>query len=199
MRQSCMAHSRTDDRSISPTGLARLLARLDPNPEQGAAEYENLRRVLVKFFDWRGAWPPEDCADVTLDRLARRLEENIEVLDVRNYALGVARRVFLERQRQPRHASIDEHPDLLDRPSAPAAAHDPRPDCLDRCLAQLPDDSRLLILEYYAGERRAKIVNRQRLASTNGLSDNALRSRTRRLRERLEACVRGCVASSSFV
>jgi DNA-directed RNA polymerase specialized sigma24 family protein len=193
-----MAHPRTDDRSISPTGLARLLARLDANSERAAAEYENLRRTLVKFFDWRGAWSPEDCADVTVDRLARRLEENIEVLDVRNYALGVARLVFLERQRQPRHASIDEHPDLLDRPAAPATVQDSRPECLDKCLAQLPDEARSLILEYYAGERRAKIVNRQRLATEHGLSENALRSRTRRLRERLEACVRGCVASSSY-
>jgi DNA-directed RNA polymerase specialized sigma24 family protein len=190
-----MAHSSTDERSITRTGLARLLARLDANPELAAAEYERLRRVLVKFFTWRGVWPPDECADVTLDRLARRIQEDVEVLDVGQYTYGIARLVLLERQRQPRVASLDEHPDLLNRPMASPEARDPRQDCLERCLTQLPDASRELILRYYEGERQAKIANRQRLADTLGVSENALRSRMRRLRDRLEACVRACMSS----
>jgi hypothetical protein len=60
-----------DDRSITAAALARLLARLDPDAERAPLEFERLRRALIRFFDWRGAWPPDECADETLDRLAR--------------------------------------------------------------------------------------------------------------------------------
>ena len=54
----------------------------------------------MKFFDWRGGWPPDECADETLDRLARKLEE-VVVDNIRQYARGIARLVLLERRRQP--------------------------------------------------------------------------------------------------
>ena len=66
--------------------------------------------------------------------------------------------------------------------------------CLDRCLDELQLDDRTLVLDYYAGERAEKIANRRRLAAGLGVSDNALRSRVQRLRERLEVCVRECLA-----
>src|SRR6267378_2739688 len=115
-----MAHRTDDDRSITAAGLARLLARLDRNPERAALEYERLRRALVKFFDWRGAWPPEECADDALDRLARKLEETV-VDDLRSYAHGVAKLVLLERRRQPHFSSIDTERDL---PSSQATTED---------------------------------------------------------------------------
>ncbi|MGH9330319.1 MAG: RNA polymerase sigma factor, partial [Vicinamibacterales bacterium] len=57
-------------RGTASAGFARLLERLDPDPDRAAAAYERLRAALEKFFDWHGAWPPEECADETLDRLA---------------------------------------------------------------------------------------------------------------------------------
>src|SRR5699024_6433909 len=51
------------ERTLSAVGFARLLGRLHSDPDIAAQEYERLRRTLVKFFDWRGAWPPEECAD----------------------------------------------------------------------------------------------------------------------------------------
>ena len=52
--------------------------------------------------------------------------------------------------------------------------------------------SRSLVLAYYEGERGAKIANRRRLAEALGLSDNALRSRVQRLRDRLQTCIERC-------
>ncbi len=49
-----------------------------------------------------------------------------------------------------------------------------------------------LVLGFYEGERRAKMANRRRLAESLGLSDNALRSRVQRLRDRLQACIERC-------
>ena len=76
----------TDERRLSSTGFSRLLARLGSNSDEAAAQYERLRATLEKFFDWHGAWPPEECADETLDRLTRKLESEIEIVDVRSYA-----------------------------------------------------------------------------------------------------------------
>ena len=191
-----MAPRMPDPRSITAAGFARLLARLDANPDRAALEYEQLRRALVKFFDWRGAWAPEECADDTIDRLARRLEADTQVVDIKSYALGIARLLLLERRRQPTFSPIDEHPGLVGAAAPGEGAGDDRlHDCFEGCLEQIPAESRSLVIEYYVGERRQKIANRRRLASALGVSENALRSRVQRLRDRLEHCVENCLES----
>jgi hypothetical protein len=47
--------------------------------------------------------------------------------------------------------------------------------------------------DYYAGEKRARIERRQRLAAQLGIEINALRNRALRLREKLETCVENCL------
>jgi DNA-directed RNA polymerase specialized sigma24 family protein len=181
-------------RSITAAGFSRLLTRLHSDVEQAGQEYERLRRTLVKFFDWRGAPAPEECADETLDRLARKLEDTI-VDDVRNYAYGIARLVLMERRRDPVFSSIDGHPALASVPAGPTDDEGDRlHDCFDRCLADFPEQTRSLILRYYEGERFAKISNRRELAASLGLSEGALRSRVQRLRDRLEQCVQACIS-----
>lgn len=174
-----------------PSGFDRLLARLDRDPGRAASEFERLRRTLVKFFDWRGAPAPDDAADETLERLAGKLEEKVEVLDVPAFAHGIARLVLHEVQRsETRHASLDgvelAAPEKADGPVPELLLHHLRP-----CLEALPRDSRDLLLAYYAtGDGAEKIEGRQRLAQKNRLTANALRSRVQRLRDRVEACLR---------
>jgi DNA-directed RNA polymerase specialized sigma24 family protein len=177
---------------LTATGFACLLARLDADAARAGTEYERLRRTLLRFFEWRGAECPDVCADEALDRLARRLEEETTVKDVFAYAHGIARLVLLERRRQPVFASLDG---LSAR--APVATggdlDDQRAlDCLDRCLGAIEAAGQSLVLGYYEGEHRAKMANRRRLAESLGLSDNALRSRVQRLRDRLQACIERC-------
>lgn len=178
-------------RTISADSFARFLDRLHPDPEQAAQEYERLRRALVKFFDWRGVWPADECADEVLDRLALKLHDT-EVRNVQQYMHGIARLVALERRRAPAFSSIDETPHAAIAAPAPREDGTPLEDCFDRCLAELPEESRRLLLRYYEGERSAKIANRRRLASMLGVTENALRSRVQRLRDHLEQCVNAC-------
>ena len=127
-----------DPRSITAEGLARLLARLHADAGQAGQEYERLRRALVKFFDWRGALAPDECADETIDRLARKLDETT-VDDVRHYAHGIARMVLLERRRQPLFESFDEDPAVASAPVTQASdEHERLHDCLELCLAEHP-------------------------------------------------------------
>ncbi len=177
------------DRAITAEGLDRLLERLHPDRDEAAGEYEHLRRALRRFFESRGAGDADGCTDAAIDRLARRLAEQTAIDNVRHYAYGIARLVLLEQRRQPAAASIEV---LADLPAPPPAdsEHDPRQECFDRCLAELPAESRALLLGYYQSERAARIDNRRQLALGRGLSDNALRSRVQRLRDRLEDCIR---------
>ena len=190
-----MAHRTDARRSITAEDFARLLARLHPDAEQAGQEYERLRRALLKFFDWRGAWLPEECADETIDRLARKLEQTA-VENVPNYAHGIARLVLLERRRWPVVSSIEGVKDGITAAIPPEPEEDNgRLDCFDRCLDELSAEHRTLLLRYYEGERQAKISGRRRLAASIGVTDSALRNRVQRLRERLEACVRRCASA----
>jgi DNA-directed RNA polymerase specialized sigma24 family protein len=188
-------HRDFDGQASSETDLARLLARLGPDEDRAGREYERLRRTLIRFFDWRGAWPSDECADETIDRLARKLQDTV-VDDVCAYAHGIARMVLLEWQRKPALAPIDvaEHPQAMPEVAVDAEGLQ---ECFEQCLAELPAESRALILDYYQGERAAKIANRQRMAAELKVSDNALRSRVQRVRDRLEQCVRGCTAKTT--
>jgi DNA-directed RNA polymerase specialized sigma24 family protein len=60
---------------------------------------------------------------------------------------------------------------------------------LRECLGSLPKESRELIIEYYREEGRAKIDDRKALAEKLGISLNALFSRAKRIRDRLEQCL----------
>ena len=180
---------------LTATGLERLLVRLDSDPTRAAEAYETLRLSLTRFFDWRGAHFPDECADEALNRLTRRLDEGADIADLHGFALGIARLVLLEQARSPqlRQDELDEQrigpAPPVDR-ETDARLHD----CLESCLAALPADARRLILEYYQDQRRQKIDRRVRLATELGLSANALRSRVQRVRDRLERCVRSCLA-----
>ena len=66
---------------------------------------------------------------------------------------------------------------------------DPREDALRRCLGQLPEENRDLILRYYQGEGGGQIARRKELGERFGLPATALRMRALRLREKLLACV----------
>jgi RNA polymerase sigma factor (sigma-70 family) len=190
-----MTSKREGGRGLTAAALSRLLARLDPDPERAGILYEELHRTLVKFFDWRGSSFPEEGADVTLDRLARKLEEGQPVEDVRTYAHGIARLVLLEQWRRPApQLSRAEEGELADLPAPETRDEEPL-DCLQKCLAELPPESRELILRYYLADGREKIDTRRRLAGSLGLSENALRSRAQRVRDRLERCIAVCVGA----
>jgi DNA-directed RNA polymerase specialized sigma24 family protein len=189
-------YSNLDGRASSDADLTRLLARLGADDDSAGREYERLRRTLIRFFDWRGAWPSDECADETIDRLARKLHDT-RVDDVRAYAHGIARMVLLEWRRKPVLAPIDgaEHPQTM--PEAAVDEDDSLRQCFERCMAALPLASRALILDYYRAEGAVKIANRQRMAAELKVSENGLRSRVQRVRDRLERDVRECMAKTT--
>src|SRR5205085_11441020 len=153
--------------ALTAEAFTKLLARLDPDRERAGERYEDLRRTLVKFFEWRGAPFPEDQADETFNRVARKLDDGVEIKNVVGYCYEVARRVCLEVRK-----GNDSRRDPLETNSqnTTSADADSAPErelllgCLEECLSRLPDESRALIVEYYQDERRDRIGRRKALA-----------------------------------
>ena len=60
---------------ITQEQFDQLLQWLNPDRQQAAAQYEWIRRRLIKIFVSRGSYNPEELADNTINRVARKLPE----------------------------------------------------------------------------------------------------------------------------
>jgi DNA-directed RNA polymerase specialized sigma24 family protein len=187
--------------------LTRFLAWLDEGVDSGGEKYLEMRRRLVWYFQRKRCLRSDELADETLNRVARRLEEEGTITDAppAQYCYIVARYVFLESLRLPEPSASTiaaTHADQFVWSSS--ARHDADDDdkrerlleCLDRCLAQLESHERALILEYYQGDQRRKIEHRRALAARLRVTANALSIKACRIRNRLEACVSACAAGT---
>jgi DNA-directed RNA polymerase specialized sigma24 family protein len=181
--------------TLTQEAFDRLLVALGGDRDSAAQKYLEIRSNLMRFFEWRGCSFPEDHADETINRIAKRVGEGEEILNYSGYAMGVARLLLLEinkgRQREQQAlAEIGTSSEVYEEPDDSES----RLVCLRSCLQTLSTDNRELILEYYQGEKGEKIQNRKKLMDRLGIPVNTLRMRALRLRERLQSCVENCVA-----
>ena len=186
---------------LTPAAFHQLLAWLDGETDSDGNSYLEMRRRLVAFFDRKNCAQPNSLADETLNRVARRLEEEgaIESETPARFCYIVARFVFLESLRNERKQDRSRQEIRHLRPSneiPDAEAQRIREEllgCLEKCVAKLDATSRQIIIGYYQGTERVKIQNRRALAQSLNLSPNALSIRACRIRDKLEACVKHCV------
>jgi RNA polymerase sigma factor (sigma-70 family) len=191
--------------SFQGAAFRRFLKWLDEGADSGGEKYLEIRRRLVLYFARKHCSGPEDLADETLTRVARRLEEEGGITDSppARYCYIVARFVFLEYYRKAELREVSLTDTMVSRqaefnliavslPDVAAVAQERRLDCLDRCLGALEQEQRVLLLDYYKDEKSEKIAKRRQLAERLGVSVNALSIRACRLREKLHTCVRKC-------
>lgn len=178
--------------SLSQEAFDELLAWLDSDREQAGIKYEDIRRRLIKVFAGRGCPDAEDLADETINRVTSRLEEVKKEFqgDPARYFFGVANMVYLEYLRR----KIPQPPPLSSTDTNQAEIEYR---CLERCVAELSNENRYLLLQYYGAEGRAKIEQRRKLAEKLGIAPNALRLRAYRIRAGLQECVEKCIEHSS--
>ncbi len=191
----------------TPDAFHHFLTWLDEGVDSDGQRYVEMRRRLVSYFGRKRCLSPDELADETLNRVARRLEEQGTITDASpaRYCYIVAKFVFLEylrggERRQTSFADVREVPDAMLRSAEARADEDAiaaerRFDCLDRCLRQLTAHDRALILEYHSGDQGLGIERRRQLAARLGLTANALTIRACRIRGVLETCVNGCTAA----
>src|SRR5262245_12779319 len=133
------------ERELTSKAFTKLLAELSADPEVAGANYEELRRRLIKFFEWRGAFFSEDLADETLNRTARKIDEGEEIeKNVIALALGIANFVFLEATKHPdsKRATMEELIPIAAPPENRGEDADLREICLRECLRALSKENR---------------------------------------------------------
>lgn len=176
--------------ALTQTDFDSLLGWLDPDRQQAGEKYETIRNGLIQIFQYRGCLTPEELADETINRVARRAAEVSKSFegDPARYFYGVAKKVYLEYVKEK---PMIELPASLATP--PADDVEQQYQCLDQCIGQLTDGNRTLILQYYRERKRAKIESRRAIRAERDLKPGALRVRVFRIRETLEKCVRRCL------
>jgi DNA-directed RNA polymerase specialized sigma24 family protein len=178
---------------LTKDSLEKLLLRLDEDRELAAKKYETSRLGLVRFFEWRGCAFPEEHADEVIDRVASKLDQGEEIGNIGQYAIGVARFLFLEivRERQKRETVLRQLPQtVVEDPSASEA----RLECIRHCLQSLSRENYEMVIAYYRDDGGNKIVLRKGMAQQLGISPRALRMRLQRIRARLERCASDCLS-----
>jgi len=189
--------------SITSNAFRRLLDWLDEGKNSDGHNYLEMRQRLVAYFDRKNCLTPEELADETLNRLARRIEEegSIKSETPARYCYITARFVFMEYLRGTDKASVSLEDGLQNRLIATEFVEENEVkekmlDCLEKCTGKLEPESRELIIGYYFGEERVKIENRRSMAQKFGISINALSIRACRIRNKLESCVGKCAAEN---
>jgi RNA polymerase sigma factor (sigma-70 family) len=187
------------DPELTRDALDKLLVRLDPDRHRAGERYEAFRRRLVFLF---GLWRcpvPEEQADDTFDRVARRVDEGEEIREPAAYFRRVAYNVLHEQQRRPesRSVSLEDLPPGLQPAQEPMAELDAaladqvssaRMAAMRSCLDRLPPQKRELLITYYSGSGRDRIRHRAVLAARLGISGETLRLQVFRTRGRLAGC-----------
>ena len=181
--------------TLTQEAFDKLLIALGDNHDRGGEKYLEIRGNLTRFFEWRGCPFPEDHADETFNRMAKKVAEGEEIQNPSGYAMGIARLLLLEivKGRQTEQTALSEigHASEIYEEEDDGETRLP---CLRSCLEGLSSDNRDLILQYYQGEKGEKIQNRKKLLERLGISVNTLRMRALRLRERLQGCMEECMS-----
>jgi DNA-directed RNA polymerase specialized sigma24 family protein len=181
---------RQADEGLTFDSFWTLLRWLDPSPEKAGEAYERIRRRLALRLAWRGCEEAEEVAEEALGRLAARLAKGLEVrAETRDaYLFGIARRVWLEKKRRADRVSMDDEVSLEELVVRADSGPSLRRLYLERCLADLAEPTRDLILRYYS--LPMQVEARKSLCRDLRISPNALRIRVHRLSRKLQECVR---------
>jgi RNA polymerase sigma factor (sigma-70 family) len=184
------------DPAIPPQSFDEILAWLNPDRNEAAEIYVQLRDDLTRIFAWNRCADPDGLTDEVFDRVARKVHQVRQTFhgDPRLFFYGIARNLIKESpKRIKKQVSLED----TDLPAPDAKPEDEsavmREDCLNSCLQKLSAERRELILDYYAKEKQAKIDYRNELARKMGISVETLRVRVHRIRGTLEKCIEECL------
>jgi DNA-directed RNA polymerase specialized sigma24 family protein len=182
----------TEKIEINKENFEELLNWLAPDRELAGQIYESIRDRLIKIFYSRGCQIADEMADETIDRVTKKIKILSATYEGNPsmYFYGVAKKVLLEYSRKPKPQEL---PVNILKTEMTDDVSEKYYECLDKCLMKMPGEQNQLILEYYQGEKRAKINQRKTMMLRLGISNQTLRVRLSRMREVLQKCVSKCV------
>jgi DNA-directed RNA polymerase specialized sigma24 family protein len=195
----------------------KLLARLDADRDLAAERFEKrIRPALIFYFERKYCSDANHLADVTVDRVAKKVSEDETIfLDETNrYFLATAKNVFLEYLREAKKI-VPLEDDTVEKLTSVNPLEEQEKvaalvkkqgilECCFHCISKLPEEERQLILKYYSGETgRGKtgsekaMTVRANLAKSLGIETKALKIRAFRIKNKVGGCLKGCMKDSS--
>lgn len=173
-----------------------LLQWLDPVRERAAEKYERIRDSLIRIFVLGGCVDAEDLADETINRVSLRSAQLMGTYagDPAQYFTAVARSVLQEsrRARATMPTEVVTEKNQADGGKKPERAQK----CLEKCLGQLSERNRELMLQYYSSGKENNVGSRKALAQRLEISSSSLRIQANRIRTSLKKCVASCLKRS---
>jgi DNA-directed RNA polymerase specialized sigma24 family protein len=202
-----------------------LLEASDPDRQRAGERYEQMHRHLVTLFRNRGVTSAEEAADETINRVAKRLHEGVEIkTKIESYVRGVAKKVASEiLEDQTKEVGLNnveelhltctdlagKKVELGNRNVNPVNYEDEQEirlqrleKCVQKSLLRLELEECSLITKYYLGEKKEKIENKIRLAAGLKCKLGTLKVRAFHIRQKvrrlMEECMKGITDSGSL-
>lgn len=162
--------------------------------KQAGIEYSSLHRLVTTLFvGWRCGADSEALADVTLDRVGRKIGEGEDVRSVTSYSRRIAKYLYSEycRDRDKFRKMLWEYRYLHPEVEESEEDANRRTECQKACIKKLPESDRRLVLDYYL-----RGSDRSVLADEIGIPLATLRTQIHRLKLRLAKCEEQCRQSA---
>ena len=180
--------------SLTQESFDQLLTWLHSDPEEAGKKYVKIRSDLIKRFEAQHRPQPERLADITIDRVAKKVPEirDTYVGNPERYFHRVAYYVLLESMTK----NVDESELDVNLPVA-ALEEDKELEavfnCLEKCMESLSPQKEYLIRNYYVGDKGRKIQQRKELAERFNVELSTLRVQALRIRLDLKDCIGDCM------
>ncbi len=183
---------------LTKESLDRLLSWLHPDREEAGKIYVKIRSELSNRFSAQGCKSPDKHADITIDRVAKKLPEIIDTYVGKREPYFYSVAFYVLRECFAKKTNEVELPDDLPLP-APDDDDDVELEfeCLEKCLEGLTPQKQYLIRNYYWGDKKGKIQRRKELASRFNLERSVLRVQALRIRQELKDCIIDCLQAHS--
>lgn len=186
---------------VDEAAFNKLLDAFTPDRNDAIEQYDLAYRKVLRYFEWRSVVTADQCADETMDRVARRISEGQKIDKMMPYIFVTAHHIHqevLKFIKEHQEIAIDDVlPSYLPHGEQEIVDPDERLLCFDRCLEELEPDDREVVLGYYEGDGREKIDHRQELAKKRKMSQNALRISVYRIKKMLEDCITKCLKTTA--
>ncbi|MEQ1764157.1 MAG: hypothetical protein ABL984_13575 [Pyrinomonadaceae bacterium] len=183
---------------LTPKGFENLLALFSEDREEAGEKYEAARAGLHRYFRFKGCSDSASLADETMDRVAAKLETMDGKIEANPIAflLGFASNIVLEYRRSV--AKEIEYHENLHSPRAPIEKDrkEDEGNCLNECLARLPEKDRDTLVVYYTARGAEKQRRRDMLCKRLGCSVGALYTQIHRLKLTVRECLNDCMKKS---
>lgn len=177
-----------------PDPFEKFLLWLSLDRDLALKKHDEIMRRIRKHFVRKGILESEDLASETRDRVIKIVNGSREYPNPDALFFSVAFKVRQEylRKRKPDPLPADN---LLPVPEQETEHKEMLEQCLQRCLARLPDSERDLITRYYQGRGPDNVQARRQLMAEHG-GESTLRVKSFRIRAKLRICINGCMTEA---